>query len=77
MIAITGELVRRCEQQRLCAATTAAVTLCGRAVDLGVISLDAVCALVDSCATREQLDGKLLALTAAVALATGAWEGEQ
>jgi hypothetical protein len=68
---ITAELIRRCERQRMGAATTAAAALCGRAVDAGVITLADVLDQVRSCSTREELDGRLLALAADVWLAGG------
>jgi hypothetical protein len=55
----------------MCTATTEAAALCGRAVDAGVITLADVIDQVRSCATYEELDGRLLALAADVWLAQG------
>jgi hypothetical protein len=59
----------------MASATTEAAALCGRAVDVGVITLDDVLELVHGCEDAAQLDGRLLALAADVALATGTMGG--
>lgn len=66
MNTITNELIRRCEERRLCTATTAAAAVLGEAIDVGIVTLDQVLDLVHSCATADQLGDALTMLAATV-----------
>lgn len=62
----SAELVRRCQDRRLCTATTAAAAVLGAAVDAGLISLPDLLDLVRSCSTADQLGDALCMLAATV-----------
>ena len=62
----SAELVRRCEERRLCTATTAAAAVLGAAVDAGLIALPDLLDLVRSCSTSAQLGDALCMLAATV-----------
>lgn len=65
---ISAELVRRCEERRLCTTVTAVCEALGQAVDSGVIELPALLDLVRSCATADQLGDALTMLAASAQL---------
>lgn len=61
---ISAELVRRCEERRLCSTVTAICAALGAAVDSGLIELPALLDLVRSCSTAAQLADALVMLAA-------------
>lgn len=61
---ISAELVRRCEERRLCPTVAAICAVLGEAVDAGVIALPDLLDLVRSCATADEL-GDALTMVAA------------
>lgn len=63
---ISAELVRRCEERRLCPAVTAVCAVLGAAVDAGMIALPDLLDLTRSCATADQLSDALTMLAATV-----------
>lgn len=63
---ISPELVRRCEERRLCTTVTAVCAILGEAIDAGLITLPALLDLVRSCATADQLGDALTMLAATV-----------
>ncbi len=71
---ISSELVRRCEERRLCPTITAICAVLGEAVDADVIELPALLDLVRSCSTADELGDALtmLATTATAQPAGGA-----
>ena len=64
----TSELLRRAQFYGMDPATADAGATVGAAIDAGIITLTAVLADVRSCSNRAELDAKLLALAADVAL---------
>lgn len=65
---ISAELVRRCEEQRLCSTVTMVCQSLGAAVDSGLIELGDLLDLVKSCNSADEL-GDALAMLAATATA--------
>lgn len=63
---ISAELVRRCEERRLCTTVTAVCAILGEAIDAGVIELPALLDLVRSCSDAGQLGDALTMLAATV-----------
>ena len=65
---ISAELVRRCEERRLCSTVTAICAGLGAAIDAGMVSLPELLELVRSCNTTDELGDALcmLATTATV-----------
>lgn len=63
---ISAELVRRCEDRRLCSTVTAICAALGEAVDANLIELAALLDLVRSCNTTDEL-GDALAMVATTA----------
>lgn len=61
---ISAELVRRCEERRLCGTVTMICQALGAAVDAGMIELPALLDLVRSCSTAAQLADALVMLAA-------------
>lgn len=59
---ISAELVRRCEERRLCGTVTMICQALGAAVDNGLIELPALLDLVRSCATADELGDALCML---------------
>jgi len=64
MATITSELIRRCEERRLCTATTQACAVLGEAIDAGVIELGDLLDIVRSCSTADELGDALTMLAA-------------
>ena len=60
----SAELVRRCEERRLCSSVTAICAALGAAVDSGLIELPTLLDLVRSCSTAGQLGDALTMLAA-------------
>lgn len=71
---ITAQLLRRCEERRICPTVTAVCVVLGEAVDAGIITLDQLLAVVRSCSTADELGDRLvmLATTAQLQPAGGA-----
>lgn len=63
---ISAELVRRCEDRRLCSTVTAICAGLGAAIDAGMVSLPELLDLVRSCNTTDEL-GDALAMVATTA----------
>lgn len=68
MTHISAELVRRCEERRLCTTVTATCAALGAAIDAGVIELPALLDLVRSCSTVDELADALVMLAATAQL---------
>jgi hypothetical protein len=64
MNTITSELIRRCEERRLCTATTQACAVLGEAIDAGIVSLPDLLAMVRSAKDADQLGDMLTVLAA-------------
>ena len=62
----SAELVRRCQERRLCPTVTAVCAVLGEAVDAGLITLPALLDLVRSCNDANEL-GDALVMVAATA----------
>ena len=65
---ISAELVRRCEERRLCGTVTMVCQGLGAAVDSGLIELPALLDLVRSCSTTDELGDGLTMLAASAQL---------
>jgi len=61
-VSISAELVRRCEERRLCSTVTTTCAALGAAVDSGIVSLPALLDLVRSCSTADELGDALVML---------------
>lgn len=71
----TTELIHRSQFYGFDPATIEAGATIGAAIDAGVVSLTDVLHQVRACSNRDELDAKLLALAADVALALGTMGG--
>jgi len=65
---ISAELVRRCEERRLCGTVTMVCQALGAAIDSGIVSLPDLLDLVRSCSTADELGDALVMLAASAQL---------
>lgn len=61
---ISAELVRRCQERRLCTLTVRAAGALGAAIDAGLVSLERVLDMVHSCSSSDELGSMMLMLAA-------------
>lgn len=74
---ISAELVRRCEERRLCSTVTTVCAALGAAIDAGVIELGDLLDLVRSCNTPDELADALTTLAASAQLPVGCPPGHE